>query len=219
MASYTAMAKKAAKKILGQALSEIGFIGFGDRAFVRVRGDLIDCVGVQFGRAAECFYLHFSVKLAADPIDKDFSSYRIGKRVRESDVGRESWVVFSNKTIDDIFCDMAGVALVEGQKYFSSISDVRDYVVEVACDVNSSARLYEFDLAVALAHLNKKNKVIQICEQTMKVMSSAGVLPDDERQRIYSLAAKLRSAATQDQFEELLSAWRGSKLELISINK
>lgn len=210
--SSAGSAKKAVRSILGPVLALHGFERNDDRSFLRRRADLLDGIGIQFGRGAESFYLHVFVKPLADPIGRTVSGYRIGNRFQSSSVDGNDWTVSAENDVDSIFRSIASLAVSVALPYLDSIEGLRDYVVEAASDVNYRARLHNFDLAVALAGLGKVNKVVQICEETMKLMSTENPLEKDERERIYSLSAQLRAAATQGRIVALLDGWRDSEL-------
>jgi len=210
--SLIASAKKAVRQILGKGLAKEGFLSFDDRTFLRHRGDLVDGVGIQFGRGAESFYLHYFVKMAADLVNDNPGSYRIGTRLQASEVGENDWVVVDGITVDEVFRRITATAEGRALPYFESVSGVRDYVVEVSCDVNYRARLTNFDLAIALATLGRTNKVIQICEETMQAVSQADALPEDNRKRVCAYATELRSAATQGKFINILDKWKNESL-------
>jgi hypothetical protein len=215
--SSIASAKKAVREILGKSLRMEGFMSFGDRTFLRRRGDILDGVGVQFGRGAESFYLHYFIKLVADPVNDNPSAYRIGTRLQASEAGANDWVVEGEISVQEVFRRLTATAIEVAIPYFESVSSIRDYVVEVACDVNYRARLTNFDLAIAMAALGRINKVIQLCEETMQAVSQANSLPEEERKRIYTYAAELRSAATQGHLIKVLEQWKGVAIKKLGL--
>lgn len=216
--TLTTTAKQACRDILGTALINEGFARFDDRTYLRRRGDVLDGVGVQFGRGAESFYLHYYTKLIADPVNDKVDAYRIGTRLQASEPGISDWVVSDGCDVDEVFRRISQTAIERALPYFDAVSTVRDYVIEVACDVNYRARLTNFDLAIALALLGRKNRVIQICEETLQVMGRAEALSEAERQRVAGHAVALRSAMTQGQSTVLLDEWSAAAIHKFGLD-
>lgn len=212
-----AAVNKAIRKAVEPLLLDHGFIKHSERRYIRERGELVDCVAIQLGRGNESFYLHHSISLASDMVLASDLAYRVGGRLQEG-VDGNSWIIGTGNQIDDVLQSICRTIKECSLAFFESVAGVRDFVIELASDVNHRSRLFHFDLAIALAILGRKNRVIQLCEETMFTARSTDALPEEERRRIYELAVLLREAVTKGAHQELLGRWRNSRRELLGLS-
>jgi hypothetical protein len=211
MASAAQISRQLEKRMAG-VLGPHGFVRFEPRSLVRVRVPFLDVVSVQLGPAAESFQLHQHVHLLANRAELSLNAYRVGSRLLRDPISDVEWVVTDERPIgsvlDSIECTIGSCSL----EFFGRVSDLRDYVLEVACDTNPAARLHQFDLALALAALGRRDRVLQLCEEMKHaVRTREGLTPSNVALWI-DCADLLSGAVRNARVNELIDEWSRSRL-------
>lgn len=203
------------RKQLDALLGGHGFKRQKALAASRIRDVFVDSVAIQVGRGA--LYIHHHVNLLADPTKAgDFSGYRVGERLHRNPHTGSQWILPAEGSMGDVVSDIIKVVEEFSLSFFSEVSTIERFVVELVSDVNYRARLSELDLAIALAMLGKRNKAIQICEENSVRLRERVSEGDVAASRIVQYCADLRSAYANGNVDELIADWAGANMRLLS---
>ena len=202
--------RKLLRRLLLPEVTARGFVarkdGFG---WFRVRGEFVDVFSVQVGRSASSLYLHYFVNLVANSVADSLHGYRVGHRLDRHPGTGTIWVADSEEELDRIVVSIWDAVETYAIPFLDGIRDLRDYVIEIVCDVNE--RPFEFDLMLALAGLGKTNKVYWMCQSTLEHLSNGA--EGGELDALRDATVKLREAVQGGEIGELLRGWRRTKLE------
>lgn len=208
--------RKIAAKLLLPRIAGSNFIATKDGlGGFRVRGDFVDVIGLQIGGGAESVYLHYFMNLIADPFADTLNSYRVGKRLKRHPSTELLWHADSEDEMFSVMESVTSASVDCAIPFFDQVEELRDFVVEIVAD--PQRRLYDFDLAIALAGLGYSNKVYWICESVLEKMASEGNLGDEDASRRAHCAKTLRSAAQSGRMKQVLADWRQKKLRELGL--
>jgi len=202
---------KAITSKLKPALVAEGFFRRRPKEFVRIRGELVDVISFQLSQyGSKKFYVHYFCNLLAHPeYEEPLISYRVGARLSAPHDMDVPWVGDTEEgamsAIESLVSTYHSILTL----WFSSIDNVRDWLVELISSPNSSVS--DLDVAIALCLIDRKSRSWWILCELLDRCEEGGVKSEWKE-----MLLEFHDAISENRYLELLSRW---KKEVISKNK
>lgn len=202
---------------LAPVLAEAGFSRYRPKHFIRIRGELVDCISFQMSvYGSKAFYVHYYVNLLSDPA-MNINSYRLGNRVHAAP--REDGVPWEGATEEAATAALQSVAVAAQElmlPWLSSIAGPRDYVYEYVANPNTT--LESLQLAIALLLTGTTNRPWWICE-SLKSPKFYDSPPEEFEKQQMQWSRELQPLVNGRTYSALLGAWKSKNLEAFGLNR
>lgn len=200
---------------LNPVLSAAGFHRYQPKHFIRIRGELIDCIAFEMSRYGDKqFHVHYYVNLLSDPA-MSVHSYRLGDRLHTAPKADD--VPWAGPTEESANAAMHSV-VSSVQEFFlpwlDSIASPRDYVY--AYVANPTTKMESLQLAIALLLTGTTNRPWWICD-SLKDPKFYDSPPDDYETQQMQQASELQLRIDGDTYRNLLSKWKNQNIQSLKL--